>query len=505
LLSWYYFYLPFGDNKLKNKNIYLFFKKETLKMLLLGFSSGLPILLIFSTLSVWLFKAGIDRSTITLFSWVGFTYAFKYLWSPIVDNFKIPFFDKMGHRRGWLLFTQLMIIASLILTSLTDPAKSLLFITISITLLAIFSSTQDILIDAFRIESSPIYLQGPLSSMYIAGYRLAMLIGGAGSLWLASYLGSEIYNKNVWKTVYLIMALFMVVGVITTLLSKEPKINNKKNLKINEHAKFLFVFILSLAGFIFLYNFINNPFGENEIIKKFLFSIMRIFLCFTFFGIIIFSMMSTKYISKTIVKKIYLDPVLNFLNRYGRFAFSILFLIALYRIADVVMGVMANIFYLEKGFNINQIATYSKFFGVFATIAGGFLGGFFCLKFGTMRSLFIGAFIASSSNLLFAWLAISEPSIKFLIGVITADNIASGFAGAAFVVYLSALTSLKFTATQYALFSSIMLFIPKLVAGYSGSWVDAIGYSNYFVVTALLGVPVLILIIWLSKVAPIRE
>lgn len=474
-------------------------------MLLLGFSSGLPILLIFSTLSVWLFKAGIDRSTITLFSWVGFTYAFKYLWSPIVDNFKIPFFDKMGHRRGWLLFTQLMIIASLILTSLTDPAKSLLFITISITLLAIFSSTQDILIDAFRIESSPIYLQGPLSSMYIAGYRLAMLIGGAGSLWLASYLGSEIYNKNVWKTVYLIMALFMVVGVITTLLSKEPKINNKKNLKINEHAKFLFVFILSLAGFIFLYNFINNPFGENEIIKKFLFSIMRIFLCFTFFGVIIFSMMSTKYISKTIVKKIYLDPVLNFLNRYGKFAFSILFLIALYRIADVVMGVMANIFYLEKGFNINEIATYSKFFGVFATIAGGFLGGFFCLKFGTMRSLFLGAFIASSSNLLFAWLAISEPSIKFLIGVITADNIASGFAGAAFVVYLSALTSLKFTATQYALFSSIMLFIPKLVAGYSGSWVDAIGYSNYFVVTALLGVPVLILIIWLSKVAPIRE
>ena len=474
-------------------------------MLLLGFSSGLPILLIFSTLSVWLFKAGIDRSTITLFSWVGFTYAFKYLWSPIVDNFKIPFFDKMGHRRGWLLFTQLMIIASLILTSLTDPAKSLLFITISITLLAIFSSTQDILIDAFRIESSPIYLQGPLSSMYIAGYRLAMLIGGAGSLWLASYLGSEIYNKNVWKTVYLIMALFMVVGVITTLVSKEPKINNKKNLKINEHAKFLFIFILSLAGFIFLYNFIDNPFGENEIIKKFLFSIMRIFLCFTFFGIIIFSMMSTKYISKKIVKKIYLDPVLNFLNRYGRFAFSILFLIALYRIADVVMGVMANIFYLEKGFNINQIATYSKFFGVFATIAGGFLGGFFCLKFGTMRSLFLGAFIASSSNLLFAWLAISEPSIKFLIGVITADNIASGFAGAAFVVYLSALTSLKFTATQYALFSSIMLFIPKLVAGYSGSWVDAIGYSNYFVVTALLGVPVLILIIWLSKVAPIRE
>ena len=216
---------------MKDKNINIFFKDKTLKMLFLGFSSGLPILLVFSTLSVWLFKAGIDRSTVTLFSWVGFAYAFKYLWSPIVDNFRIPYFEKLGHRRGWLLFTQLMIIISLILTSLTDPAKSLIFITISITSLAIFSSTQDIVIDAFRIESAPQYLQGPLSSMYIAGYRLAMLVGGAGSLWLASYFGSEIYNKDVWKIVYLIMALFMLVGIATTLWSEEPKINKKNILK----------------------------------------------------------------------------------------------------------------------------------------------------------------------------------------------------------------------------------------------------------------------------------
>ena len=283
---------------MKNKNIYVFLKNKTLKMLFLGFSSGLPILLVFSTLSVWLFKAGINRSTVTLFSWVGFAYAFKYLWSPIVDNFEIPFFDKLGHRRGWLLFTQLMIVISLILTSLTDPAESLIFITISITSLAIFSSTQDILIDAFRIESAPQYLQGPLSSMYIAGYRLAMLVGGAGSLWLASYLGNEVYNKEVWKIVYLIMALFMLVGVVTTLCSKEPKINKKNTLKVNEHAKFLFVFIFSLAGFIFLYNFIENPFETNEILKKFLFSIMRIFLCFSFFVVTIFLLMNTKYISK---------------------------------------------------------------------------------------------------------------------------------------------------------------------------------------------------------------
>jgi PAT family beta-lactamase induction signal transducer AmpG len=169
------------------------------------------------------------------------------------------------------------------------------------------------------------------------------------------------------------------------------------------------------------------------------------------------------------------------------------------------MGVVANIFYLEKGFDIKEIATYSKFFGVFATIIGGFLGGYVALKFGTMKSLFLGALVAASSNLLFAWLAISDASIKLLIIVITADNISSGFAGAAFVVYLSGLTSVKFTATQFALFSSIMLFIPKLIAGYSGSWVDAMGYSNFFIVTALLGVPVLLLILWLAKVAPIKN
>ena len=490
---------------MKNKNLLVFSEKRILKMLFLGFSSGLPILLVFSTLSVWLFKAGIDRGSVTLFSWAGFAYAFKYVWAPIVDNFKIPFFHKLGHRRGWLIFTQILIIISLVMTSLTDPSQSLMFITISITSLAIFSATQDIIIDAFRIESAPQYLQGPLSSMYIAGYRLAMLVGGAGSLWIASYLGNETYDKNVWKIVYLSMASLMFVGVLTTFYSEEPKNKKKYILNINDHVKFLVFFIISLLGFILMYNFIENPFTANEILKKFLFSILRIGLCFIFSGIIIFLLLNSNYISKKRVSKISIDPILNFVNRYGKFAFSILLLIGLYRIADVVMGVMANIFYLEKGFNINEIATYSKFFGVFATIIGGFLGGFFCLKFGTMKTLFLGAVIAASSNLLFAWLAVSEANIKFLITVITADNIASGFAGAAFVVYLSGLTSIKFTATQYALFSSIMLFIPKLIAGYSGSWVDAIGYSNYFIVTALLGVPVLLLIIWLAKVAPIKN
>ena len=490
---------------MKTKNIMIFFEKKILKMLFLGFSSGLPILLVFSTLSVWLVKAGINRSTVTLFSWAGFAYAFKYLWSPIVDNFKIPFFQKLGHRRSWLLFAQVMIVISLLATSLTDPAQNLILTAVTITFVAIFSATQDIVIDAYRIESAPQKLQGPLSSMYIAGYRVAMLVGGAGSLWLASSLGVEVYDKAVWQIVYSSMAFLMLVGILTTLFSHEPKIKKNNFLKINQHIKFLFVFLLSLSGFIFLYTFMKNPFDINQILNKFLFSTIRIILCFAFSGLIILFLTKTNFISKQKVNNIYLKPITNFISRYGKFAFLILLLIGLYRIADVVMGVVANIFYLEKGFNIKEIATYSKFFGVFATILGGFIGGIFALNFGTMKALFIGALIAAGSNLLFALLAASDPSIKLLITVITADNISSGFAGAAFVIYLTGLTSIKFTATQYALFSSIMLFIPKLIAGYSGSWVDAMGYTNFFTLTALLGVPVLFLIIWISKVVPIKN
>ena len=490
---------------MNKKKISVFFEKKVLKLLFLGFSSGLPILLVFSTLSVWLHKAGIDRSTVTLFSWAGFAYAFKYLWSPLVDNFKIPFFNKLGHRRSWLLFSQIMILFSLFVTALTDPANNLFLTAAAITSLAIFSATQDIVIDAYRIESAPQKYQGPLSSMYIAGYRFAMLVGGAGSLWLASYLGADTYKQSVWMIVYISMSSLMFVGILTTLLSNEPNIKRINLSKNNQHTRFLLVILFAIISFIFLYSQIENPFVAENILKKFLFASLRIFSCFLLAILIILLFIKLKFVSKENVKKIYLSPIINFIKRYGKFAISILVLIGLYRIADVVMGVVANIFYLEKGFNIKEIATYSKFFGVFATILGGFLGGFFALRFGTMKALFIGALIAASSNLLFAWLAASEASITFLITVITADNISSGFAGAAFVVYLSGLTSVKFTATQYALFSSLMLFIPKFIAGYSGSWVDAVGYTNFFCITALLGVPVLLLIIWLAKVAPVKN
>ena len=372
-----------------------------------------------------------------------------------------------------------------------------------VTILAFFSATQDILIDAFRIESASQSLQGPLSSMYIAGYRVAMLVAGAGSLWLASFFGTEIYDQNVWKKVYLIMSIFMFIGVFATIISDEPKL--KKNLNSDNHIKFLISIFVAVIGFIFLYSIIDNPFEKKEVLFSFLFSAARLIICFIFSYLIISLLILVEFAPKDKISKSYMGPIFNFIKRYGKFAFLILLLISLYRIADIVMGVMANIFYLEKGYKISEIATYSKFFGVFATILGGFIGGYCSYKFGTMKSLFFGALIAASSNLLFAWLAISPISINFLITVITADNISSGFAGAAFVIYLSGLTSIKFTATQYALFSSIMLFIPKLIAGYAGGWVDFMGYPYFFSLTAFLGLPVLFLIIWIGKVAPVKN
>ena len=483
----------------------VFLNIKSIRMLLLGFSSGLPILLVFSTLSVWLVKAGVSRSTITMFSWAALAYSFKFIWSPIIDSLRLPF-SSYGHRKSWLLVSQLMVIFSLIFISYTDPAKTLILTAIGSVLIAFSSASQDIIIDAYRIESAPQKMQGALSSMYIAGYRIAMLVAGAGSLLLASYLGVDIYNSNVWKTVYLTMAFLMMIGVLTTVYSPEPKVKRKISLlSFNEQFRFLITFILAIIIFIFIYSFLDNPFTNKEPLEKFLYALIRISFCFFGSGILIYLLIKINFVKKKSATIAYFKPISDFLERYGRTALIILLLIGLYRIADIVMGVVANIFYLDKGYNVREIATYSKFFGVFATIIGGIIGGYSAIKIGTLKALFIGALIAAASNLLFAWLAVSEPNIDILITVITADNISSGFAGAAFVVYLSALTSIKFTATQYALFSSLMLLLPKLLAGYSGTIVDQIGYANFYIFTAIIGIPVLLLIFWIARIAPVKE
>ena len=480
------------------KDLSIFTKKEVMIMGGLGFSAGLPIMLVFSTLSVWLVKAGVERSTVTLFSWAGFAYSFKFLWSPIVDKFQIPLLHKIGHRKSWLLITQILIFFSIILTSYSDPQNNLKFMAFAIVLIAFFSATQDIVIDAFRIESAPEKKQGPLASMYLAGYRIAMIVSGAGSLWLASIMSNENYQTEVWKNVYQITGFFMIIGFISTALCKEPTNNKVKKINYKNQLKFTFSTILSIL--IFFVFFLNIP--EVKVLNHFYNFFYNIFKIVFSFGVALISLLileKINFLPKKQSREIFINPIIDFFKRYKKIALMILLLIGLYRIADVVMGVMANIFYLEKGYEIKDIATFSKFFGLIATILGGILGGTFAMKFGTYKSLLIGAITAALTNVLFAFLAIIEKNLFYLATIIIADNLASGFAGAAFVVYLSSLTSIKFTATQYALFTSLMLFIPKLIAGYAGGIVDVIDYPSFFIFTAVLGFPVIFLIIFLNK------
>ena len=479
--------------------------KKSFNMALLGFSAGLPLLLIFSTLSVWLIKAGVERSTVTLFSWAGFAYSFKFIWTPLVDQYKLPILSKIGHRKSWILLSQLMIVLFLIFTSFTDPSKNLFYTAMGVVCIAFASATQDIVIDAFRIESSSIKNQGALSSMYLGGYRIGMLVSGAGSLWLASYYGAENYNVNTWKTVYQIMACLMLIGITATLFAREPSIKREINFKFFYQFNFFISLILSIVTFFVSLVYLPEIFIEKNFFLNTVSSALKIIISFGFSILILNFLSRINFISPEKISIAYIVPIKDFFNRYKKIAIFILLLIGLYRIADIVMGVMANIFYLEKGYKIQEIATYSKFFGLVATIIGGFLGGLYSIHKGVIPSLIVGAVIAAGSNILFAWLAISEANIIFLITVITFDNIASGFAGASFVVYLSSLTSIKFTATQYALFSSIMLFIPKLIAGYAGGMVDLMGYPIFFIMTASFGIPVVFLIFIIQKLGAAKK
>ena len=419
---------------LKDFRVYL--EWPCLRMLFLGFSAGLPLLLILGTLSFWLREAGIDRSTIGYLTWVGLIYAFKWMWAPLVDRLPIPLLAKLfGRRRSWLLFAQLLIVLGLVGMASIDPKVQLTPIVWCALLVAFGSATQDIALDAFRIESADSDHQAALAATYQTGYRLALIWSGAGVLWLAARAesGMAAYDPAAWQFAYLCMALSIGVGVVTTLFSKEPV---RIELAKARNAK--------------------------------------------------------AWLHQTLI-----EPFADFIKRYGWHAILILSLIAIYRISDVVMGIMANPFYVDMGYTKDEVAAVSKVFGVVMTLVGAFVGGVLTLRFGVMRILFLGAILSAVSNLLFAWLATQGHDLHGLIWVISADNLSSGIATAAFIAFLSALTNIQYSATQYALFSSMMLLLPKWLAGFSGVFVNNFGYSNFFISTAIIGAPVLILI-WLT-------
>ena len=429
----------------------MYTEPASLRMLSLGFSAGLPLLLVFGTLSFWLREAGIDRTTIGFLSWVGLAYGFKWVWSPLVDRLPIPWLTaRLGRRRSWLLAAQGLIMAGLVGMALTDPRMALAPVVWCAVAVAIGSATQDIALDAFRIESGDADHQAALAAIYQTGYRLAMIWAGAGALWIAARAqdasGAAIagvapaYQHGPWQVAYLVMACSMLPGVLTVLFSQEP---------------------------------VPAPLTPSKGLAQWLHGAL-------------------------------VAPFADFIGRYRWQAALILALIATYRISDVVMGIMANPFYVDMGFTKDEVAAVSKIYGVVMTLVGAVIGGALALRMGVMRVLMLGAALSAASNMLFAWLSTRGHDVTALVWVVSADNLAGGLATTAFMAYMASLTNVQYSATQYAMFSSMMLLLPKFVAGFSGKYVDAFGYADFFNATALLGVPVLLLVWLAGRVHPVH-
>lgn len=411
-------------------------------MIFLGFSAGLPFLLVFSTLSAWLRDEGVERSVIGFFSWVGVTYSIKVFWAPVIDRLALPFLTKLlGKRRSWMLLAQLGIVAGLVGMGSSDSHTQLQQIALFAVWVAFCSATQDVVIDAYRIESVIPEYQGAMAATYVLGYRIALLMAGAGAFYIADYSN--------WKVAYFVMAIAMSVGLVTTLCLKEPK---------HEH-------------------FEEVSSCENVSIRR----------------QNIWRRLSAGFMNAV------LSPFVEFFARNGRVGLLILMLIALYKMSDITMGVMANPFYLDLGFSKKDIADISKIFGFFMTIVGAAMGGVLVVRYGIMRPLLLGAIMVAATNLLFAVLAISEPNLLLLAGVISADNLSGGIATSVFIAYLSSLTSTAYTATQYALFSSLMTLPAQLLGGFSGVVVDSYGYTVFFIYAATVGLPAIMLVLLLMR------
>jgi PAT family beta-lactamase induction signal transducer AmpG len=499
-------------------------QRRVLTMLFLGFSAGIPLLLIFSSLSLWLREAGAERAAVTYFSWAALGYSFKFVWAPLVDQLPLPLLTRLlGRRRAWILVAQGAIILSILTMAAIDPAasdSSLAWMALAAVLLGFSSATQDIVIDAYRIESAGAELQAMMSASYIAGYRIGMLTAGAGSLFLADWFGtsSELYAYQAWQWTYWTMALAMGVGVVTTLVMREPEpLSTRVSLiASSDYARFLLLFALSIAAFVgFFYlsggiavqlKSVLGHSGALALVLASLIEVVRLLAALLFAWLTAMLLVKARLVDYALVEQSYLMPVRDFFARYGwSLAWILLALIGVYRISDIVLGVISNVFYQDLGFSKSEIAGVVKTFGVIMTIVGGFVGGLLAIRFGVIRILFLGAVLAAATNLLFMLLASVGHDMTWLYIVISADNLSAGIASAAFVAFLSSLTNVSFTAMQYAIFSSLMTLIPKLFGGYSGSIVDAIGYPGFFLLTAILGIPVLFLIIITARRFEIRE
>lgn len=485
--------------------------RRAVALLLLGFSAGIPYSLIFATLSLWLLEAGVKHEMVTMFSWATLGYSFKFVWSPLIDALPVPLLSRwLGKRRGWLLLAQGLIIVAIVLMSSINPqfSGSLNAMAWGAVLLGFSSATQDVVIDAYRIEAAPddSAMQSVMSSTYTAGYRLGMIVAGAGSLMLAQWLGSTKahYVYSAWQQTYWAMAATMLVGVAATLWVREPVAQQAQTTEQNvgDNVRLLAMFVLAVLAFVFAFRQINTLLPENAAspVAALLWETLRLAGSLLAAVAVGLAAVKIKLVRADAVRRVWIAPLADFFARYGKRAVLLLALIGLYRISDIVSGVISNVFYADMGFSKVEIAGAVKTFGVAMSILGGIAGGVLAQRFRLMNMMMLGAVAAAATNLLFVWLAMRGHDVPLMYTAVGLDNFAAGLAGTVFVAFLSALTNIRFTAVQYALFSSLMTLLPKTLGGYSGAIVKQIDYTGFFLFTAALGVPILLLVWWADRV-----
>jgi PAT family beta-lactamase induction signal transducer AmpG len=389
-----------------------------------GFSCGLPFLLVGSTLAIWLREAGYTLSLIGFVSYASLFYVFKFLWSPILDRYHAPFFARLGRRRSWLLTTQLLMLISLLSIAALGPQTWFVLFVFLVALTALAGATQDAIVDAFRIEAAPINAQGALVATYSIGYRLGLIAGGAGALYLADFFS--------WSVAYISMALLLVLPIIANLRATEPQIVSQNDAE-------------------------PPPFILN-----------------------------------------FISPLNDFFARFGwLLGAALLIFVGCFKFPDQMLGVIASPFYLDSGFSKSDIATVSKFYGVWIGLAGVMLGGIAITRVAIKKLLLIAAIAVALSNLLFVVMALYPGHYWAFVLTISGDNFAQGFSGAVLVTYMSSLTSSRHTATQYALLSSLANLPGKFVGGLSGYIVQSWGYTHFFIFSSFSLIPTLLLLLWL--------
>ncbi len=425
---------PPSTGWLASARVYL--HPRVLAMLFLGFSAGLPFLLVAGTLTAWLALADVSMADIGMFAWVGIAYSLKFLWAPLVDRMPLPVLTALlGRRRSWMLLAQAGVVAGLLGIAATDPAVDLARVAWFAILAAFASATQDIAVDAYRIEAVDLRLQGAMAATYQTGYRVAILAAGAGALVIADFAS--------WELAYRSMAVLMGVGLITVLLIEEPADVRVVCAQASADG------VLAAAAHWFM-NAVVGPFAD-------------------------------------------------FFQRNGRTALLLLLFIGFYRVSDMVLGVMANPFYIDLGFTLSQIAAITKVFGVVVTLTGAALGGVAVARYGLNGPLIAGAVLLAVTNLFFAVMAAAGAELWMLVITISADNLAAGFSGTVFIAYLSGLTNVAYTATQYALFSSLMTLPGKFISGFSGGVVELVGWFDFFIYASVMGVPAIVLAVLVAR------